>query len=35
LTPQDDPSITDDMWTEGVRKHYNGQIIVGRDLLEI
>ena len=35
LTPQDDASITDDMWVEGVRKHYGGQIIVGRDLLEI
>src|SRR2546425_2046997 len=35
LTPQDDASITDDMWAEGVRKHYKGEIIVGRDLLEI
>jgi ribonuclease BN (tRNA processing enzyme) len=35
LTPQDDASITDDMWMEGVRKHYKGEIIVGRDLLEI
>jgi hypothetical protein len=31
----DDNSITDEMWAEGVRKHYGGQIIVGRDLLEI
>jgi ribonuclease BN (tRNA processing enzyme) len=35
LVPGDDPSITDAMWTEGVRKHYGGQIIVGRDLLEV
>src|SRR5437879_3028962 len=35
FVPPDDSSITDDMWTEGVRKHYGGQIIVGRDLLEI
>jgi len=35
FVPPDDNSITDDMWTEGVRKHYGGQIIVGRDLLEI
>ena len=35
LVPSDDNSITDDMWAEGVRKHYAGQIIVGRDLLEI
>src|SRR5467141_678915 len=35
FVPPDDNSITDDMWTEGVRKHYKGEIIVGRDLLEI
>jgi len=35
LVPPDDNSITDDMWAEGVRKHYGGPIIVGRDLLEI
>ncbi len=35
LVPPDDNSITDDMWMEGVRKHYAGQVIVGRDLLEI
>jgi len=29
LVPSDDPSITDAMWTEGVRKHYAGQIVVG------
>ena len=35
FVPGDDPDITDDMWTEGVRKHFNGQIIVGKDLMEI
>jgi ribonuclease BN (tRNA processing enzyme) len=35
LVPGDDPSITDEMWTEGVRKHYSGTIVVGRDLLEV
>jgi ribonuclease BN (tRNA processing enzyme) len=35
LVPSDDSSITDEMWTEGVRKHFGGQVIVGRDLLEI
>jgi ribonuclease BN (tRNA processing enzyme) len=29
------PSITDEMWTEGVRKHFKGEIVVGRDLMEI
>jgi ribonuclease BN (tRNA processing enzyme) len=35
LVPGDDPSITDEMWTEGVRKHYGGTVVVGRDLLEV
>ncbi len=35
LVPGDDPSITDAMWTEGVRKYYGGTLIVGRDLMEI
>ena len=35
LVPGDDPDITDDMWSEGVRKHFKGQIIVGKDLMEI
>ncbi|HUY04893.1 MAG TPA: MBL fold metallo-hydrolase [Rhodocyclaceae bacterium] len=35
FVPGDEPTITDDMWMEGVRKHYSGQIIVGRDLMEI
>jgi ribonuclease BN (tRNA processing enzyme) len=35
LVPSDDALLTDDMWTEGVRRHYSGQVIVGRDLLEL
>jgi ribonuclease BN (tRNA processing enzyme) len=35
LVPGDDPSITDEMWMEGVRKHYQGTVVVGRDLLEV
>lgn len=35
LVPGDDPSITDEMWTADVRKHFKGEIIVGRDLMEI
>jgi ribonuclease BN (tRNA processing enzyme) len=30
-----DPAITDAMWIAGVRRHYRGRIIVGRDLMEI
>ena len=29
------PTISDAMWIEGVRRHYRGRIIVGRDMMEI
>jgi len=35
LVPGDDPSITDEMWTEGVKQHFSGRIIVGKDLTEV
>jgi ribonuclease BN (tRNA processing enzyme) len=35
LVPSDEPSITDEMWMAGARRHYQGPIVVGRDLMEI
>jgi len=35
LVPGTDPSISDDQWAEGVRKHFSGRIVVGKDLMEI
>jgi ribonuclease BN (tRNA processing enzyme) len=35
LVPGDDPSITDEQWMEGVRKHFKETVIVGKDLMEI
>src|ERR1041385_636476 len=35
FVPGDDASITDDQWSEGVRKYFKGQVIVGKDLMEI
>ncbi|HTT13912.1 MAG TPA: MBL fold metallo-hydrolase [Burkholderiaceae bacterium] len=35
LVPGDDPSITDEMWTAGVREHFKGRVVVGADLMEI
>jgi ribonuclease BN (tRNA processing enzyme) len=35
LVPGNDASITDEQWSEGVRKHFKGRIIVGKDLMEI
>jgi ribonuclease BN (tRNA processing enzyme) len=29
------PSISDEMWAEGVRKHFKGEVLIGRDLMEI
>ena len=29
------PAITDEMWIAGVRRHFAGEIIVGRDMMEI
>jgi ribonuclease BN (tRNA processing enzyme) len=35
IVPCDDPSVTDEMWIEGVRLHFDGKVIVGKDLMEI
>ncbi|MCW5969133.1 MAG: MBL fold metallo-hydrolase [Blastocatellales bacterium] len=35
LVPPDDPSITEQMWIDAARVHFRGQVIVGKDLLEI
>jgi ribonuclease BN (tRNA processing enzyme) len=35
FVPPDDPSATDENWMEGVRKHFKGRIVVGKDLMEI
>jgi len=35
FVPVDDPTLTDDMWVEGARTHFDGKIIVGKDLMEI
>lgn len=35
FVPGDDPTITDEQWTEGVRQNFKGRIIVGKDLMEI
>ena len=35
FVPGDDASITDEQWSADVRKHFKGEIIVGKDLMEI
>ena len=35
LVPGDDPTITDDMWLEGVRKNYDGKAVVAKEQMAI
>jgi ribonuclease BN (tRNA processing enzyme) len=35
LVPADDPGVTDRMWIEAARTRFTGEVIVGRDLLEL
>lgn len=35
IVPSDDTSVTDEMWIEGARAHFDGKVIVGKDLMEI
>jgi len=35
FVPGDMPSVTDEMWAAGVKKHFKGRVVVGSDLLEI
>ena len=35
LVPPDDPAITDQMWIDAARMHFRGEVILGKDLLEI
>ena len=35
FVPSDDPSLTDEIWIEGAKTHFDGKIIVGKDLMEI
>ena len=35
FVPAEDPDVPDEEWLAPVRRHYSGQVIVGRDLMEI
>ena len=35
LVPPDDPTLTDQMWIDAAKKHFSGQVVVGKDLMEI
>jgi ribonuclease BN (tRNA processing enzyme) len=35
LVPPDDPEITEQMWIDAARRQFDGEIVVGRDLLEV
>jgi ribonuclease BN (tRNA processing enzyme) len=35
FVPSDDPAVTDQMWLEGASVHFRGEVILGKDLLEL
>ena len=35
FVPADDPGVTDQMWLEGARTHFSGEIVLGKDLLKL
>jgi ribonuclease BN (tRNA processing enzyme) len=35
FVPPDDPLVTEQMWLDAARQHFKGEIVVGRDLMEI
>jgi len=35
FVPPDDPLVTEHMWIDAARRHFTGEIIAGRDLMEI
>lgn len=35
LVPADDPEVTEAMWIAAARKHFDGRILVGEDLMEV
>lgn len=35
FVPTDDPDVTEQMWADAARAHFQGTVIVGRDLLEV
>jgi ribonuclease BN (tRNA processing enzyme) len=35
LVPPEDPLITDQMWLDAAKTHFDGEVIVGKDLLEM
>ncbi|MGE0032056.1 MAG: MBL fold metallo-hydrolase, partial [Steroidobacteraceae bacterium] len=35
FVPPDDPQVTEEMWRDAARRHFQGEVVVGRDLMEI
>jgi ribonuclease BN (tRNA processing enzyme) len=35
LVPADDPTVTEPMWIDAARAHFNGEIVVARDGMEL
>ena len=35
FVPSDDPAVSEQMWVDAARKHFDGRIVFGKDLMEI
>ena len=35
LIPAEDPAITDEMWAAAARRHFDGRVVVAKDLMEV
>ena len=35
FVPSDDPLLTDQMWRDAAKAHFSGEVVVGKDLMEI
>lgn len=35
LIPAEDPAVTDEMWISAARRHFDGRIVVAKDLMKL
>jgi hypothetical protein len=35
FVPGGEPAVPDDIWRDAVRPHFAGELVVGRDLMEL
>jgi ribonuclease BN (tRNA processing enzyme) len=35
LIPDEDPAVRDEMWISAARRHFDGRVVVAKDLMEL